>query len=100
MDKTVKPFSAGYYMIEADVVEHNGDNAIVAHDYFGELANYVTRPLLRYAGDHYWAWPERGVPADTVAIPEGALPSEEDAVLMAKDETAHRLVSSGEKARP
>lgn len=98
MNRTVKPFSSGYYMVDADVVEHAGDGAIVAHDYFGELVNYVTHPLLRHGGDHYWARPERGVPGNTIAIPVD-LPGDET-VLMAKDETAHRLVSTGEKASP
>lgn len=99
MNKTVQPFSAGYYMVEADIVEHTGDDAIVAHDYYGELANYVTQPLLRYSGEHYWAYPERAVPANTVVVPD-VEDSDDDAVLMAKDETAHRLVSSGEKRAP
>jgi hypothetical protein len=99
MDRTVRPFSAGYFMIDADVVEHSGDNAIVAHDYFDELVNFTTRPLLRYGTEHYWAWPEHGVPSDTIALPDGDLPAS-DAVLMAKDETAERLVAAGEQPRP
>lgn len=99
--KTVQPFSAGYFMIDAETEPINRDTAVVARDYFDELTNYVTYPLLRMGQSHLWARPEHGVPADTVAAPESALPaSEESPVLLAKDETAYRLITAGEQARP
>lgn len=100
MDRTVKPFSAGYFILNADVLTHDGDSVIVPHDYYGELKNYVAEPLLRISEGHYWTVPERGVPAATVAVPEGDGPEDGEPVLMAKNGTAQRLVVTGEKSRP
>lgn len=86
-------------MLDAELLEYEGEKAIMAHDYFHELSKYVTYPLLRIRDEHVWARPERGVPASTVAVPtDGA--DEHSPVLMAKDETAHRLVTSGELENP
>lgn len=101
-EKTVRPFSAGYFIVDAEVLTHTGERAIVPVDYYGELTNYVTRPLLKTGGEHFWAYPERGVPSDTVALPDGARERDEgeDPVLLAKDNTAYRLVTAGEQPRP
>lgn len=101
MEKTVKPYSAGYFIVDAEVLPHTGDYAIVARDYFEELSRHTTYPLLRIATDHFWAKPEARVPAETIAVPSEAPElGENDPVLMAKDTTAKRLISAGEKERP
>lgn len=101
MNRTVKPFSAGYFMIDADVVSHTGDHAIVAQDYYDELRNFVTRPLIKAQNDHFWAYPERGVPATTIVVPDSDDEHPEgDPVLLAKDDTAYRLLTAGEKQKP
>lgn len=100
MDRTVNPFSAGYFMIDAEIEEHPGDNVIVPHDFYDELRNFVTAPLLRISEEHYWTHPEWGVPAKTVAVPEEVEHRENDPVLMAKNNTAFRLVTAGEQPEP
>lgn len=88
-------------MLNAHVLSHTGETAIMPHDLYRELTEYVTRPLIRLANGHIWSVPEKGVPADTIAVPRGALPvSENDPVLMARQGTMNRLVESGEQSRP
>ena len=101
MNRTVKPFSSGYFLVGGDVLAHSGDHAIVPMDYYDELTNFVTRPLLKSRDDHFWAYPEHGVPADTVALPaEETERDRDDPVLLAKDDTARRLITAGEKQKP
>lgn len=101
IEKTVQPFSAGYFIISPDVVEHTGDRLIVPRDYFKELSRYVSYPLIRVDNEHRWAYPQNGVPGRTAVLPDdiaamdGGTP-----LLLAKDDTAHRLVQAGEKETP
>jgi hypothetical protein len=94
----VRPFSSGYALVDAVPREHGGEYAIVADDMYTELEKYATRPLLKVDGSHYWPYPEYGVPADTVGVPENPDPSE--TVLLAKDETVVRLLQTGQQEPP
>lgn len=88
-------------MLNADVLPYTGETAIMPRDLYGELTSFVTRPLIRSCSGHVWGEPERGIPAQTIAMPESALPdSEADPILMARQGTIRRLVESGEQPRP
>jgi hypothetical protein len=100
MRPTVEPFSAGYFLVNADVVQYTGDKVVMAHDLFGELVNHVKRPLLRLGDSHYWPTTGGAIPADTIALPEWVAPEEGAPVLMAKDGTALRLLETGQEQAP
>lgn len=100
MNRTVRQFSDGYLMLDAEAVSYNGEDVIMPHDLFSEATNHVTRPLLRIGNAHYWARPEQAVPADTIAMP-GYIESEHDGpVLLAKDGMIQRLITVGEASAP
>lgn len=94
----IRPFSSGYSLVDAIPREHGRDYAIVAEDTYDELARHATRPLLKVNGAHYWPYPEYGVPADTVALPDD--PESAETVLLAKDETVVRLLQTGQQKPP
>lgn len=100
MRQIVRPFSAGYFMVNAAVLQHSGDAVIMPSDLYGELDNYVTDPLLRIDNEHHWASAEKTVPADTIAVPRDVDIGGTCPVLLAKDETASRLVNSGKEKHP
>lgn len=100
MEQIVRPFSAGYYMLNASVMGHSGETVIMPSDLYRELVNYVTEPLLRIDNEHYWPSAEKTVPAETIAVPTDVSISGSCPVLLAKDETAGRLIGSGKQARP
>lgn len=100
MRAAVEPFSAGYFLVNADVVEYTGHRVVMPHDFFDELVNHVTRPLLRINDAHYWPIPEASLPADTVAVPKDLSFEEGAPVLLAKDNTTLRLIESGQERAP
>lgn len=100
MSRTVKQFSAGYFILDAETVAYGGDEVVMPHDLFGEAVNHVTRPLLRIGSAHYWPKPEQSIPADTIAVPDYIQPEGGDPVLLAKDDMIHRLVTVGEADAP
>jgi hypothetical protein len=101
MNNTIQDFSAGYFVLDVNTVTHTGDDVIVADDYFRELSRHTTHPLLRVSNAHHWPSPERAVPAETIALPESAdTTADSTPILLAKDETAKRLVETGEKELP
>lgn len=100
MAQRVRPFSTGYFILDAQVLDHSGDDVIVPRDMYGELRQYVSQPLLKFETSYHWARPEKTVPSDTIAVPGPIDEREAPPVLMAKEETAHRLVDSGEQPRP
>lgn len=100
MRAALEPFSAGYFLVNADVIPYGGDRVVMPHDFFDELVNHVTRPLLRIADAHYWAIPEASLPAATIAVPEFVSLDKSVPVLLAKDSTLIRLVESGQEPAP
>lgn len=100
MMNPVEQFSAGYYLLNAHLLTHSGDSVIMPHDLYDEISRYVTEPLLRIGDSHYWPRPERTVPASTVAVPDFVVDQPVEAVLVARDETAFRLIDRGEQKRP
>lgn len=100
MEQIVQPFSAGYFMLNTNVLPHSGEAVIMPRDLYSELGSFVTRPLLRISDGHYWPRAEKTVPADTIAIPRH-LPRDANApLLMAKDDTAARLIETGAQRNP
>lgn len=100
MDKRVRPFSTGYFMINARVLDHTGDEIIMPREFYGELRQYNSEPLLKVRNSHYWPRPEKTVPSDTIAIPDTVEAEGAPSILLAKEETTRRLVDTGEQARP
>lgn len=100
MNRDVEQFSAGYFLLNAETVSYAGEEVVMPHDLFSEVVNHVTRPLLRIGDAHYWAKPECSIPGNTVAVPEYVRAEGGDPVLIAKDDTASRLMKVGEQERP
>lgn len=98
MNKTVEPFSSGYYLVDAQITEYSGEKVAVAGDLLDTMKDYSEMPLLKLGGSHYWASSEWGIPPDTVAVPDYVSNSvDENTVLMAKDDTVADLVLSREQ---
>lgn len=100
MRATVEPFSAGYYLVNADVVQYSGDRVVMPHDLFGELVKHVKRPLLRLGESHYWPATEGALPSKTVAVPEWVATEEGGPVLLARDAMLRRLLETGQQRAP
>jgi hypothetical protein len=95
MNKTVRDFSAGYYVIDADVKQYSGETVAAPEDYVADLMEYVDQPLLKLGSSHYWLTSQWGIPANTVAVPDHAEVPEDSPVLMAKDREMMDLLLSG-----
>lgn len=92
----LQPYSDGYYILDAEVMEWPGEHAIIPHDLSEYLERYVRRPVF-HIGNHYFVgYGEAGVPADTIVVPEGKLDDENKPVLVAKNEEALDLVHENE----
>jgi hypothetical protein len=95
----VKDFSAGYYLLDAEMTHYNGDHAAAPRDMMAQLARYTSPPLFRAGDEHFYADAERGIPANTIAVPD-ELPSDEP-VLLAKEQTAvNMMLRGGEPEKP
>jgi hypothetical protein len=80
----IENFSAGYYVIDADVTPYGGDTVTIANETMRDLLNYVEQPLLKLGDSHYAPKPEAAVPRDTVAVPN-YVDDGVNEVLLAKD---------------
>lgn len=89
----VRPFSHGYYILEGiQVIEWPRDYITVPHDLNDKFLLHVQEPFLKIGAEHYAPRSERGVPADTVVVPESADFKEKDGILLAKDTKARNLM--------
>lgn len=91
----VEEFSSGYYLLDSDVCQYNGEQVVAADDTLTELQEYVEQPLLKIGTNHYWLSSEWGIPANTVAVPDHAEVPDDEAVLMAKDRQTMQMLLAG-----
>jgi hypothetical protein len=81
---TVEEFSAGYFIVDADIVEYTGESVAAAEDFVRELEEYAPVPLLKIGSAHYWPEEQHAIPSETIAVPEGAAATRNESVLLAK----------------
>lgn len=94
--ESVEGFGGGYYLVpEAELRKYGGDTVVAPRDFILELCHYVTAPLIKIGGRHYWLQPEWGIPSETIAIPEGVEINDGEEVLLAKDSATASLVGTG-----
>lgn len=91
----IEEFSRGYWLVEANVLPFSGDRVTTSHDMGREMLDYTRAPLVKVGGEHSQVVTERSIPADTIAVPRDLQSHRDDHVLMAKDETAKRVLNAG-----
>lgn len=92
MNRTVRRFSTGYYLVNADTVAYNGEDVRIPYQMADNLHDYVTKPLFKIGNEYIWPREARDIPAQTVAVPtESGIPAD-DEVLLAKDRTTAALM--------
>lgn len=94
MNRTIEPFSAGYYAVDAEILSFTGEKVATDHELFEDMASVVEEPLLKLGTGHYWAMPEYGIPPDTVAVPDD-IEQSADTPLLAKPAQVSRLTGGG-----
>jgi hypothetical protein len=82
---TVEDFSAGYFIVDADIVEYTGGSVAAADDFLRELEEYAPVPLLKIGSRHYWPEEQHAIPSDTVAVPTDMGATRNESVLLAKN---------------
>lgn len=99
----LEPFSSGYYLGVADLIDYGGDGAVMATDAYDDVVSCVYAserfdlPVLAKIGPvHVPVRPECGVPADTVALGPDLLcrdiqPAQNTEFLIARERTAEYL---------
>lgn len=92
MRTVIENFSAGYYIVDADVVPHGGEHVIASHEFIERIEKRAPLPLFKMDGKHYVAKAEGAVPAQTIAVPDYVNEERAEPVFLAKEGTAEQLV--------
>lgn len=92
----IEEFSCGYWLVDADIVPFNGDEVTTTHELGREMLGYTSMPLLKIDGKHRRVTTEEAIPANVIAVPHEIEPEQDDHVLLAKQETAQRLMDAGQ----
>lgn len=91
----IEEFSKGYWIVNADIVPFNGEKVTTSSQLGYEMLRYTGYPLLKIGNEHERVHTQSSVPAETIAVPQDVSPDGYDHALLAKTETAERLVVSG-----
>lgn len=92
----LEPFSEGYYLVDADVVEYTGHKVAVGDELMTEFRQKARVPFLKFENEHYLTGSEWGIPSGTVAVPGYVDAERNDPVLLAKNKQAKRLLETEE----
>lgn len=93
--KTLEPFSAGYFLLHADIEPYTGDKVAAPHDFTEFMMQHVEAPLIKLDNEHYWVHPQRGVPSKTLAVPKASYDdSIQKALLTRNEQVADMLLDS------
>lgn len=88
----ISDFSAGYYLVDAQVLPFSGERVTVGEDVAAALTRYATAPILKLGAGHYHVQKQRTIPAEVIAIPDYVEMAEDEEPLLAKDERALELM--------
>lgn len=93
--RPINEFSEAYYLVNADIVEYNGQKVAVDEELLRRIRQHSKVPFLKIDGEHFLAGQEWGIPSRTVAVPDYANAESGGPVLLAKDEQAKHLLQTG-----
>ena len=90
----IQDFSAGYYIApEVSIEAFNGENPAIPYDLYEEIGEVVGLPAYGCVGGRRFRLrPECGIPADTLAVPEGDFSQYNDTLLVEKSGEGGRFL--------